>query len=250
MPADVLELLRASYPAILGHAMDVGLVTFLALRWDRLRTTRGLLTLALFLAGCGLTYNASPVHFGLLLPLLLIAASLNPPLQGRRGLVLGTLFGALLALAYYGRYASGLFRKLVASGPLEADAPSLAQRADTALGGWDAGMGLPFVAAALVGLGVVLRASWVPACGRVIAAWAAYVPLISLPVLVLPEPFHYFRRLYFALPLASLLAARAGGRRRALTAALTVLLLIWSGWKMTSYVRPFFVTHTGSLAPE
>jgi hypothetical protein len=244
LPADLIELLRASYPALLGHAVDTGLAVFLAARWDRLGTRRGIAVVALWIAACGLTYNAGPVHLAIFLPLLVAAASLPPALTGRAGLVLSAAIGGAAAFTYY---AGAVFEVL--GHALHSAGAALTQPGLTVadLGsGWDE-MGEPFLLVGAAGLAVVLLRYWSAPEGRVVAAWAAYIVAISVPVLLFPEVFGYFRRLYFAQALGPLLASLPTVRRSWISLPLALVLVLWSLLSLAEFVVPFFVSHSGQI---
>ena len=245
-PEDIFELLRASYPALLGHAMDLSLITLLFLRWQLLRTVSGVSLFALGLGLCLLTYNASPVHFGVFLPLLLVTLSLKPRTSGRIGLLVGSLGGGLLSLPYYGNYFQDLASSLLVKDSAEVST-ELAYRFLVGFGGWE-DFGPFYLVLGGIGIGLILKQGWRSSPARLLAAWAGYAVVISIPAFLMPDPFYYFRRLYFVYPLFPLLAAYVVGRRKFLAIASTVILLMWSLHRFSSFIQPFFVTHTGSLA--
>jgi hypothetical protein len=244
LPADLIQLLRASYPALLGHAVDTGLVVLLASRWELLAGRRGIAIVALWIAACGLTYNAGPVHLALFVPLLLAAASLRPALPGRPGLLLASALGGAVAFTYYAGTVAEVVRHALHSARADVAEPGLAV-ADLGTG-WDE-IGGPFLAVGAVGLAAVLIRRWRAPESRVIAAWAAYIVAISVPVLVFPEVFGYFRRLYFAQALGPLLASLPTFRRGWICLALTAVLLLWSLLALSEFVMPFYVSHSGQI---
>jgi hypothetical protein len=239
-PRDLLELLRASYPAILGHAVDLAIVAWLVLRFDALRSARGIVGLALALATAALTYNAAPVHFALFIPALVLTASLPPALPGRRGLILAALGGGLLALAYYGGFVRSTWEHAMQANTL-ARAQSLGTvRLGQTLGHWEI-VARPYLLVPLLGAFVLVRQWWPRAESRVLLAWLLYPMIILIPVWLSPEPFRYFRQFYFAYALFPVLAACLGASRRGLMAPATAALLTWSGYEILRMGDGFFL---------
>jgi len=245
-PEDVLELLRASYPALLGHLADTALVGWLLLRPQLLHTRRGVGLAALALAACALTYNASPVHFALFLPLLWLVAQCPPAITGRAGVLLAAAGGAVLSLGFYGAYLWDTAFKLFLS--TETGPAGVGASAGRAWAFWE-GLPLPFATAAGIGLAAFLATGYRSWEGRCLLAWALYIPAIALVVTLCPEPFFYFRRYYFAHALLLVSSGWALTRNRTLGMAGAAVLLTWSLLTLHTYIAPFFVTHTGSLAP-
>ena len=243
-PPDLLELLRASYPALLGHAVDLAVVAWLACRFRDLRTVQGTLVLALALAAAALTYNAAPVHFALFLPTLFLTASVRPTLQGRRGLTLAALGGALVSLAYYGSFVRSTLQRAMEGNTLARAQETWAQRLDQALGHSDV-VALPYLVVPIAGAFFLLRRSWLRPESRVLLAWVLYPLVILFPVFLSPEPFRYFRRFYFAYPLFPLLAASLGTVRRGLMVPLTAALLVWSAYEVMAMGSSFFLVAPG-----
>ncbi len=244
LPEYLLEFLRASYPALLGHLVDLTVVMLLVLGWERLNRRGGAAILAAALAICTLVYNAGPLYWAVFLPLVLLTSSLKPPLEGRARLLVGTVSGAAVSLAYYGHYMLAALPSFFQS---SSPGPNLTERLHVAFMGWDA-FGLPYLLAMGWAAFVVIPKLQPRAAGRVITAWLLFIPAISIPVFLFPEPLYYFRRLFFALPLATLLAPQAATGKK-LKILLIAVLLGWSLYRLTFFVAPFFVTHTGSLAP-
>jgi hypothetical protein len=238
-PADLLELLRASYPALLGHALDIGLVTFLACRWEALRSNKGVFLLALGLAAAALTYNAAPVHFGIFLPLLLVTAWLPPALPGRVRLALAAAAGALLSLVYYGDYLKWTVQQALEGEAFAAAHSTASRRLGLAVGQWD-GVGVAYLLLGAGGAILVLRRLWPLPESRVLLAWGLYLPVILVPVFLVFEPFRYFRRYYFSYPLFPLLAIGLGCGRRQVIMATSALLLGWSLLEIARLASPFF----------
>ena len=239
-PLDLRELLRASYPALLGHAVDLSVVAWLSCRFRDLCFVRGTLVLAFTLAAAALTYNAAPVHFALFLPSLFLTASLRPTLPGRRGLTLAALGGALLSLAYYGSFVRSTWNRAMEGNAL-AQAQGLSATAlEQALGRLEVGT-LPYLFVPTVGAWFLLRRSWPCPESRVLLAWLLYPVLILVPVSLSPEPFRYFRQFYFAYPLFPLLGAALGAVRRGWVIPFTVALLAWSVYESVLVGRSFFL---------
>jgi hypothetical protein len=238
-PADLLELLRASYPALLGHALDVGLVTFLVCRWEDLRSNKGVFLVAAGLAAAALTYNAAPVHFGLFVPLLLAAASLKPPLPARTRVVLAALLGAALSLVYYGGYLRWTWEQAHRGTAFAAVRATTEMRMALALGPWET-LGVPYLFLAAAGAVVVLKRLWPSSGSRVVLAWALYLPAALALVFLVFEPFRYFRQYHFVHPLFPLLAVGLLGERRSLVMAVTALLVAWNLREIVYLGTPFF----------
>jgi hypothetical protein len=244
LPADLTELLRASYPALLGRALDTGLVVLLASRWEWLATRLGVAVVALWIAACGLTYNAGPVHLTIFLPLLLAVSSLTPALPARSGLVASAVVGGALASSYYAGALGEVARHALSSAQANVARPGLTV-ADVS-SGWDE-IGVPLLLVGAAGLAGVLRQRWASPEGRVISAWAAYIVAISIPVALFPEVFGYFRRLYFAQALGPLLASLPAVRRDWIGFSLGAALVLWSLLGLVELVMPFFVSHSGQI---
>jgi hypothetical protein len=241
-PDGILELLRASYPALLGQLSLLAMVLLLMRRGKALSSTSGVAAFGVLFAACALVYNAGPLTLAVFLPLLLAAFWMPPRLDGALGLAAAACLGGAIALTYYGG-----FLLEVAKAPGEWDSLGLGARFQAATVGWDAFGPLYFVLAT-AGLYVLLKRRELLE-SRVLLSWAAYAPAISLPVLLAPEPLYYFRRLFFVYPLAPVLAACAlSRRRRALLLLATAGVVAWSLYRMSDFIEPFYVTHTGSLA--
>jgi hypothetical protein len=240
-PDGILELLRASYPALLGQLALVVMV-FLVMRHGKaLRSTSGVVAFGALFAACALIYNAGPLTLAIFLPLLLAAFWMPPPLPGAWGLLPAAVVGSLPALGYYGGFLLDL-----AKGPGNGEELGFAPRLRAATVGWDV-FGPLYILFGLAGLLVVVRRRE-RLESRVLLAWAAYAPAISIPVLLAPEPLYYFRRLFFVYPLAPILAAVAVSRRKWLLVLATLALVGWSLYRAADFIEPFYVTHTGSLA--
>lgn len=108
LPIFVTRLSLAYFPALVGHAVDTLVLLYLLSRLRRLAEPRVVLTLALLVAAALLTYTQSLLNWGLLLPLLLLVwlgTDRSPAARrGQIGLAAAGLLGAVLSLAFYGRY--------------------------------------------------------------------------------------------------------------------------------------------------
>ena len=240
-PDGILELLRASYPALLGQLALV-VVVFLLMRHGRsLQSASGVVAFGALFAACALLYNAGPLTLAVFLPLLLAAFWVPPPLPGAFGLLSAAVLGSVPALGYYGGFLLEL-----AKGPGGGEQLGFAERFRAATVGWDA-FGPLYILLGIAGLLVVVRRRE-RLESRALLAWTAYAPAISIPVLLAPEPLYYFRRLFFVYPLAPILAAVAVSRRKWLLVLATLALVGWSLYRVSDFIEPFYVTHTGSLA--
>jgi hypothetical protein len=240
-PEGILELLRASYPALLGQLALVFMV-FLVMRHGKaLPSTVSVVAFGALFAACALIYNAGPLTLAVYLPLLLAAFWMPPPLSGASGLLRAAVLGSVPAFGYYGGFLLHLTK-----GPGGGEELGFVERFRAATVGWDA-FGPLYIVLGLAGFLVVLRRRERPE-SRTILAWTAYAPAISIPVLLAPEPLYYFRRLFFVYPLAPILAAVAVSRRKWLLVLATLALVGWSLYRASDFIEPFYVTHTGSLA--
>lgn len=240
-PEGVLELLRASYPALLGHLTMV-LMVFLILRYGKaLSTKSGVAAFGALFAACALFYNAGPLTLAVFLPLLLAAFWIPPRLSAASGLLVASALGSIPAFAYYGGFLFDL-----ANTPGGGEEMSYLERLRAATVGWDL-FGPLYLLFGLLGLLAILRARD-RLEARVTLAWAAYAPAISIPVFLAPEPLYYFRRLFFVYPLAPVLAALALSRHKRFLVLTTSVLVAWSLYRGLAFIEPFYVTHTGSLA--
>ncbi len=240
-PESGLELLRASYPALLGQLVLILTVYLVMRHGTALTRTSGAIGFGALFAACALVYNAGPLTLAVFLPLLVAAFSLPPRLDGVFGLLGATVLGSVPAFAYYGGFLLDL-AKAPGGGP----EIGLAERLRAATVGWEA-FGPLYVLLGLAGVLAVARQRE-KLGSRVLLVWAAYSVAISLPVLLAPEPLYYFRRLFFVYPLGPVLAALALSRRKSLLVLGTIALLGWSLFRLGDFVEPFYVTHTGSLA--
>jgi hypothetical protein len=239
-PDGVLELLRASYPALLGQ-LGLVLMVFLILRSGKALTSRsGVAAFGALFAACALLYNAGPLTLGVFLPLLLAAFWMPPMLSGAAGLLFSAVLGSVPALSYYGGFLFDL-----AKTPGGGEEMGCVERLRAATVGWEV-FGPLYILFGLAGLLAILRRRD-RLESRVLLAWAAYAPAISIPVFLAPEPLYYFRRLFFVYPLAPILAALALSPRKRLLVLATLVLVAWSLYRGLDFIEPFYVTHTGSL---
>ncbi len=240
-PDGVLELLRASYPALLGQLALVVMVFVVMRHGKALPSLSGVVAFGALFSACALVYNAGPLTLAVYLPLLVAAFWMPPPLPGTSGLLGASLLGSAPAFLYYG----GFLLELAKSG-VGGDGSGFAERLRAATAGWDV-FGPLYILFGLAGLLVVAKRRD-RLESRVLLAWAAYAPAVSIPVLLAPEPLYYFRRLFFAYPLAPILTAVSVSRRKRLLVLATLALVVWSLYRVSDFVEPFYVTHTGSLA--
>lgn len=240
-PEGILELLRASYPALLGQLALV-LMVFLVMRHQKaLASAAGIVAFGALFAACAVIYNGGPLTLAVFLPLLLAAFWIPPRLQGASGLLAAAVLGGAIALTYYGGFLLDL-----AKAPGGGEELGFVARLRAATVGWDV-FGPLYVLLCLAGIWIAVKRRGAVE-SRVLLAWAAYAPAISIPVFLAPEPLYYFRRLFFAYPLAPVLAALALARRKRLLVLATLALVVWSVYRWMDFVEPFYVTHTGSLA--
>jgi hypothetical protein len=240
-PDGILELLRASYPALFGQLALI-VTVFAVLRHGKaLQSAFGVAAFGALFAAGALIYNAGPLTLAVFLPLLLAAFRMPPALPGASGLLRAAVLGSVPALGYYGGFLLDL-----AKSPRGGEALSFTDRLRAATGGWDV-FGPLYLLLGIAGLLVVARRQE-RLENRVLLAWAAYAPAISIPVFLAPEPLYYFRRLFFSYPLAPILAAVALSRRKRLLVLATFTLVGWSLYRASDFIEPFYVTHTGSLA--
>lgn len=108
LPIFITRLSLAYFPALVGHAVDAVVVLYLLARLRRLQEPRVVATFGLLVAAALLTYTQSLLNWGLLLPLFLAVWLVRDRSRETRprqiGLALAGLLGALLSLAFYGRY--------------------------------------------------------------------------------------------------------------------------------------------------
>ena len=87
-PDTVLELLRASYPALLGQLALLVMVLLLMRYAPALRSASGVVAFGALFAAEALVYNAGPLTLAVFLPLLLAAFWIPVPLSGATGILL------------------------------------------------------------------------------------------------------------------------------------------------------------------
>ncbi len=240
-PDGILELLRASYPALLGQFALLVMVLLVMTRANQFRSSSGVVAFGALFAGEALVYNAGPLTLAVFLPLLLAAFWVPPPVPGKTGLLLATILGSVPALAYYGGFLLDL-----AKAPGGGESLGFAERFRAATVGWDV-FGPLYLLSCLAGA-ILVAKNRERLENRVLLAWAGYAFAISIPVFVAPEPLYYFRRLLFVYALAPILTAVAVSRWKWLPLVATVALAGWSLYRASEFLPPFYVTHTGSLA--
>jgi hypothetical protein len=244
LPFETLELLRASFPAILGRALDLAAVFWLvSLPKEDLASARGRLKLGVGLAVSCLSYNASPVHFGLFIPLALLALALPPArLSDARGLLAAAVIGGLLSLVFYGRYLVDTALNVLVQN--RTTTPSIY---------W---MGLatnlvryhgPVFIAALVAIPLCVGEAWRRRESRLLLAWILWVPLVIYVAQSFPEPFGYFRKQFFAYPLFVLLAARWAKTPSTPSRALAVVVAVWGLVETALLIPGVYITHSGRI---
>jgi hypothetical protein len=240
-PESVLELLRASYPALLGQVALLVTVILVMRHRKALATVSGAIGFGALFAACALIYNAGPLTLAVFLPLLAAAFLIPPRLSEIPGLLAAAVIGSIPAFAYYGEFLLDLV-----NAPGGGPEIGFGDRLRAATIGWDV-FGPLYILFGLVGIFAVARQRE-KLENRVLLAWALYSFAISLPVLLAPEPLYYFRRLFFVYPLGPILAAVALSRRKRLLVLGTLALVGWSLLRLEDFVEPFYVTHSGSLA--
>lgn len=244
LPFETLEFLRVSFPAILGRAVDLSAMLWLiSTPAEVLATARGRAKLGAWFAVCCLCYNASPVHWGLFIPLALLALVLPPARLADAGSLLGgAVVGGLLSLVFYGRYLLDVSNVLGGSGTVLF--PSI---------GWS---GLfsnliryhgPILIAALIAAPLCLAESWRRRESRLLLAWILWVPLAIFVAQVFREPFGYFRTQFFAYPLFAILCARWAKTPSLVSRLLLVVIVAWGLVEIGALLPGTFVSHSGRL---
>jgi hypothetical protein len=165
----------------------------------------------------------------------------------RRVLMPAAALGALIALTYYGSYVGGVVRHVWPSalGP-DTIEPGLGRRMEVVLGNWDEDLGGVYATLAITGV-LAGFGRLATAEGRLVRAWAAVALAVVIPVFLLPESFFYFRRVYFATPAIVLIGATLARASWRAAAVLLAVVLCCNAHAMSSFVRPFYLTHSGSL---
>ncbi len=233
IPVYTSRLSLALFPALLGHALDMVLLAWLAWHLDRLRELRVWAAGALLVAAAQLAYVSSLTHTALLVGWLALLLAVAGGAEGRRDasrlLALG-LAGALLSLALYYRDFIGPVLGLVGAGgparfPPESFWPVAANRTWVFFG-WS------HPALAVLGAGALWRRG---RASLLAAAWLlTYVGLILLRARI-PDVFRYGHEPLFVTPLVCLAAGEGlrrlwlrGGAFR-LVGAAAALWLVGSG---------------------
>lgn len=234
VPLPVAKLTVAALPALLGDAMNTAFLVWLVGHADEIRTRRGWIAGALFVAATQLAYPSGVVITGLVVANLAVLLALLEarPECWRRGLALLAmgLAGSLLSLGlYYRDFLGGLAVLAGGSGSSTGGAASLSvgvHELGQTLGAWPLSFGwvTPLLAAA--GLLLVLRRGKARA---VLLAWI--LTFVELQLLRGIPPFRWVYHLLFVTPLACLGAGEAlaslasrGGRWRLLASAVFFFL--------------------------
>lgn len=240
LPFEIQEFLRVSLPALLGRAVDLGVLLLLIGLRNSERVPR--LRVALALATACLTYNAAPVHFALFLPLAFAALLVKPARPGDAAdLFAATGLSALLALLYYGRYVADVLQNVLAAShapTVPVPDPARFVMSLIELHG-------PVVVAALAAAPLVIAGSWRERSSRVALAWTLYVPAIAWTTQIFKEPFAYFRPYFFVYPLFCILAAWWFRRPRFTARLVLAAILVWELAFAANAVPGVFVTHSG-----
>ncbi len=241
---DLLEVLRVSFPAILGRSLDLTAMLWLfSPRAFDPEDKRGLLALGGWLSLCCLSYNASPVHFGLFVPLALLCLALP---QGRlreaRSLLTAALVGALLSLSFYGRYVLDVVLNVMAEDHVAA--PSIDWGALASSLARDHG---PILVAALAAAPLCLTARWSHRESRLLLAWILWMPAVALVAGLFPGPFGYFRTEFFAYPLLAVLCARWAMGPAPVSRLLIGAVAVWGLAKTWAFLPGLYITHSGRI---
>lgn len=213
IPTYTSRLSFALLPALLGHAVDVGFLAWLAYNLERLREPRALATGALFVAACQLAYVSGVTHTALLVGSLAVLLALRDRSLGNaiRILAMGAL-GAAFSLALYYRdflgAAGGLVPRMLGGGALPSLYPVLGFWALLAERTWTFFHGVQ-PALAAIGLVALIRQA---RARLVLLAWLlAFTALILLRA-KLPDIFRYGHETLFVTPLVCLAAGEVLGR--------------------------------------
>jgi len=243
-PWETLELLRVSFPAILGRTLDLaGLLWLVSSSSDALAGTRGRVQLGAWLALCCLCYNASPVHWGLFIPLALLALAL-PPARWRdaQSLLASAMVGGTLSLLYYGRYLLD-----VAFNVLAENRGSPSSFSPVSLVASVAQVNGPVVFIAVAAIPLCLGEAWRRRESRLLLAWILWVPLLIHVATSFPDPFGYFRRYFFTYPLMAVLASRWAKTSSLLGRALILIIVGWGLLEIATFIPGIYLTHTGRI---
>lgn len=236
VPTYTSRLSYALLPALLGHAMDVALLAWLAFHLDRLREGRVFLAGALLVALGQLAYVSGVTHTALLLGLLaLLTAAADRNLE-RPIRILGMgASGAAVSLALYYRDFLGPLVELVPRILGGREARSLYP----VLGFWSLAaeriwvfFHLAYPALSAAGLVALLREA---RARLILGAWLLAFALLLLLRAKVPDVFRYGHETLFATPLVCLASGEAlsrlssrGGAGR-LAAAVLLLYLAAEG---------------------
>ena len=230
------HLAVAFLPALFGHAWDVGLITWLQPRLERLRMPRVWLTTAFFVCACQIAYVSAVTlipAFIVALALLIVAGRS----LGKVGLALALLgagvVGSLLSvLVYYRHFLGPILEALPTLAPRFDSGPTTAAPGflEVAFRTTAASFAPLLLALAVVGLVLSFRRER----GRpILAAWLLAYALLLLGRAWAPTLFQFQHEALFVAPLLFLAAGEAvawlwslGGWRRAAAVALGLLLCL------------------------
>jgi hypothetical protein len=236
IPTYTSRLSFAFFPALAGHAVDVGFLYWLSGRLDRLREPRVIAAGAAFLCACQLAYVSSVTQTTLLVGLLALALAVRGGKAGL-GAALAVLGMALLASAvsvavYYRDFvpmALDLAGRALAGGGAPSRYPvrSFWAVAYERTHGFFDGL---YPLLALAGLAALFRRG---AARPLLAAWLAAYVLLLLGRARLPDVFLHGHETLLATPLVCLAAGaalaglwRRGSWARGLAALLLLALAI------------------------
>jgi hypothetical protein len=215
IPTYVSRLSFAFLPALLGHAVDMAFLYWLAGRLDDIpREKRAFATGVLFVCACQLAYVSGVINISLLVGVLALFAALEPRRSLRRGvaiLAMG-LLGSLVSVALYYRDflpmltdVLGRLAGAAAAAPRYPVQPFLAVAAGRTHDFFDG----VYPVLAFFGLGLLL----VRGRGRsLLAAWAATYLLLLLGRAKLPDLFLHGHETLLVTPLVCLAAGEALAR--------------------------------------
>jgi hypothetical protein len=279
LPIFMIRLGLAYFPALVGHAVDALVLLLLVRRLRRLDRPASVLILAAAVAAALLTYTQSLLNWGLWLPLLLVARIVQDRSRAawrqHAGLALAGMLGALLSLAFYGRYVP-IFLDMQRGIPMAEEAIVLEKMAKTkpipgekrdeapddpfAGPTFDPLRGLqkaawrlwvfygPFAPLLLVGLVLVMRHAPGPEERTLILTWASMYVVLNLASGGLPGPnlVRYNKDLEVVAPLCCLALAglyvRLRERSRPLAWLLAAAFLAYgSGRAFVALTEKFFI---------
>lgn len=234
------HLAVAFLPALFGHAWDVGLITWLQPRLERLKVPQVWLTTAFFVCACQIAYVSAVT----LIPALIVALALLIAVgraPGKVGLALALLgagvVGSLLSvLAYYRHFLGPILTALPSlatpspSGPATA-APGFLEVAFRTTTGSFAPL---LLALSVLGLVLSIRRE---KARPMLAAWLLAYALLLLGRARAPTLFQFQHEALFVAPLLFLAAGETlawlwsfGSWRRAAAVALGLLLCVQGLW--------------------